>query len=337
MSYSTKIMDITKAETDVIVNSLGVQGNTYGKLCKSIIAAAKSEKIKNFIDSLYNNNIGDIFITDSGNLSCKKIFHIVTPFKRDDNEFNHNLKKAYLDVINKAIDLGYKSIGLPLIGTGANGYSENEVFNALTEVCGKFSVQEQIEDRDIIDITIYVVLKSKPVEARYLNNRSRYYNYSNESIDDLENKSKRKIIIDFYKCIDAMKKFDSSKFIDLKNNDYECPFNFIYDYYKAMGRSDHELNGESLDRKRKYNLSIKKRLEKKEVYALAYMAKMSFSNLIQFMIICGLSFSPNELDIFIIDNYEKLISNNVHFIEFNLECMRIAHVDLSERIYGKKD
>ena len=46
MPFKVKYSDITTYKVDVIVNSLGVKGNVYGKLCKNIITKAKDQELK---------------------------------------------------------------------------------------------------------------------------------------------------------------------------------------------------------------------------------------------------------------------------------------------------
>ena len=77
MAYTVKLGNITEIECDVIVNSLGINGSVYGRLCESIIEAANSPDIKNYIDSKTNNPVGVIYDTEAGDLPCKKLFHVV--------------------------------------------------------------------------------------------------------------------------------------------------------------------------------------------------------------------------------------------------------------------
>ena len=127
MGYLIKFGYIKQFESDAIVNSLGINGNVYGMLCEAILNAADSQELTSYIDSLVNNEIGTIFVTESGNLNCKNILHIVTPFRHMDDSNFSLLKKAYNDLLTKAIYLGHKSIVLPLIGSGANGYCLKDI------------------------------------------------------------------------------------------------------------------------------------------------------------------------------------------------------------------
>ena len=76
--------DITKYEGDAIVNSIGVEGKLYGRLCKTILKEANDKDLEKFINSQYNQ-IGTVLVTKAGKLPCKNIIHVVTPFKKDDD------------------------------------------------------------------------------------------------------------------------------------------------------------------------------------------------------------------------------------------------------------
>ena len=93
MPLQVKYDDVTTYKVDAIVNSLGVYGNVYGKLCKNIITKAKDDELKAFIDKQHNS-IGTVLVTTAGNLNCKNIIHVVTPFKKDDDRNNSLLIKA---------------------------------------------------------------------------------------------------------------------------------------------------------------------------------------------------------------------------------------------------
>jgi len=166
MPYKVKFADAVKYEGDVILNSLGPNGNVYGALCKNIISSMEDSEVKSYIDSIKDAPIGKIFETKAGKLKCKEVFHIVTPFKNMDDDNNTLLKKAYKDVIDLAVKKGYKSIGLPFIGTGANGYSESEAYDAVVSTCIDFQEEEEKTDSNIIDILVIAYLNPIPLAHR---------------------------------------------------------------------------------------------------------------------------------------------------------------------------
>ncbi len=109
---------------------------------------------------------------------------------------------------------GFKKIGLPFIGTGANGYSESEAYDAVTSVCSDLAEREENENKEIIDVTIIAYLRPRvatddetpvnypTVDEEIVSNSIRpRCEFGNVVKDDLfqmitfnTNKSKRKII-----------------------------------------------------------------------------------------------------------------------------------------------
>ena len=159
MGFIITTSDITKEKVDVIVNSLGIVTNHYGAICQSIIHASKGDELKKIIDGKNGKvSVGDTFITDSYGLPCKKILHLVTPFEKFDKDYVA-FETALRDVLNTCRNLGYKSISLPILGTGANGYNHIEIQNILMAMCAGFADAYQ-------EIDIRVV--KKPVQLKKL-------------------------------------------------------------------------------------------------------------------------------------------------------------------------
>ena len=164
----TKYEDVTKIECDCVVNSLGTTLNVFGSICKAIVTNAHSKEIDDLIKNHPTANIFDIFVTDAGDLNCKKVIHIVMPFKENDR-YNNDLKEAFCKVIDKAIELGLKSIAIPKIGTGANGYSINDIYDALRDVTLKYQYTKDIELEIInllFDTSVSNVAKERKAATR---------------------------------------------------------------------------------------------------------------------------------------------------------------------------
>ena len=336
MAYTVKLGNITEIECDVIVNSLGINGSVYGRLCESIIKAANSSEIKNYIDSKTNSPVGFIYETSGGDLPCKKLYHIVAPHKFMDDDNNTLLRQAYQDIIDKAIKQGYKTISLPFIGTGANGYAETEVYDIVVDICGKLSVKEAIENKEILDIIIVSFLKPKRVkidrnenrERKYINEarmykEAEYYNNKYSSCDGfmpktLTSPSKKPQISvlskNVIKCAKFMGEFNPEELIEPYTKYYR-PYDFVEDYTNEKGINTMILNENGIGEKFKSKLKTGTRtLEKPVLYFIAMLLEMNKSNLIQFMMAAGYSFIPSDdLDMFMIDcmngKYGKMTNN----------------------------
>lgn len=356
MGYSIIFGDITQVKTDVIVNSLGIDGNVYGMVCEAILDAAKSPELTNYVDSLQNNNIGDIFITDSGELLCQKIFHIVTPFKFLDDKNNSLLEKAYVDILGKAIELGYKSIALPLIGCGANGYSEHEVSKVVTKVCGNLALKEYEEKHDILDVVLVSYVKPKRrhrerVEEEYYNARffetprvlteCNAVSISSDDSFEINKAPKTKTSSVKYKGISQNQIIKNILLIQkaytyLKPEELLAveignrPYAFVINHLNDIGMDDKEFILQGVPSDVKTRWSSRKEIEKINIYRIAFITKMNFSRLLQFMMINNKQFSPeDELDIFMIKYFEgKSFYKCYTLTEFSLLCFKECNVSL---------
>lgn len=297
MPYIMKINeDITFINVDVIVNSLGIKGDVYGSLCEDIIKYSFSSELKEYIDSLTNNKIGTIYETKGYYLPCKEIFHVVTPYKKDDDENLTLLKKTYLEVIDKAIQKGYKSISLPLIGTGANGYSESEAYDAVMDAVGEILYLEEKEDREIITMNIVFYFKSGVAKTRVMKNECSCNSLGLGTSTKKTNYSSR-----MDKINRLMKQVNSNEFL-FTNRQYTRPFDFVLEYCDKTGISDKDISKRGIGRRRKYRYINADKLQKIDVLILLITFNLSITLSIQFLNLCGYSFTPfNDVDMFVVD------------------------------------
>ena len=84
MPFNTQFGDITECKVDAIINSLGVRGREYGKLCRSIISAANDKELTDYINAQINN-VNDILfelktadkLNEKYDFVCANILHNV--------------------------------------------------------------------------------------------------------------------------------------------------------------------------------------------------------------------------------------------------------------------
>ena len=172
MAYKGKISGrIEKYPCDVIINSLGVDTTDYGLICKSILDAsndkAELEGIIQRANDVYD--VGEYFFTDSYGLPTKAICHLITPNRDNDDDnldvFIHSIK----NVLMSCRELDYKTIGIPLVGTGANKYDPNIIYSLLVKICSSFC--EYFTSMSVTIIT--------PDDSTVLENDSRLMNELN--------------------------------------------------------------------------------------------------------------------------------------------------------------
>ncbi len=337
----TKYEDVTKVECDCVVNSLGTKLDVFGSICKAIVTNAHSKEINDMIKNHPTAEIFDTFVTDAGDLKCKKVIHIVMPFKEDDR-FNNLLKDAFCKVIDKALELGLKTIAIPKIGTGANGYSINDIYDALRDVTLKYQYTSGIELEIInllFDTSISNVAKERRaaerqkvikridseayfdkydvVEATKIISNCSNINENDVPLDKVDEKLFKTDLLYIFKLISHKYNVKDEYFYIPKNVD-ENPFFFAWEYGKEK-KLMHDMgaiyNKNMRDNFRRGN----KTFRKTDCLRLAFLGKMNFTTIIQFMRYSGFSFSPNskddmDLDIFkYIYKYDGFTKGEEHF------------------------
>ena len=197
--YQILCQDITTFEGDAILNSLGAGPyritQAPGGVFRSILKAVENRTplLDEVMMQGSHLEYCDVFATDSYGLPCKKIIHVISPYFYDDDGFSL-LKKAYENVLEFAYSNGIRSICLPLIGTGANGYLDDESFKAAKETA--FAFFEKHQDFDVF-VTIYLQTRSQSEEpfsneATYFDNQSSLLNKQKRYQQEREHISTRK-------------------------------------------------------------------------------------------------------------------------------------------------
>lgn len=158
--------DITKANVGAIVNAsngVGYMGGERGidqklpGVAEAIHYATKGtvekeakqacRKSKFLPRYLCGHKPGEIFVTSAGNLNAVFIFHAVTMkypgMKADEAVVGVLLRK----IIDKARELGVRSIAIPLLGTGTGGLFKEKVIEEYKQVYNGITG---------LDITLYL-------------------------------------------------------------------------------------------------------------------------------------------------------------------------------------
>lgn len=289
VTLSSKYMDITTIDTDCIVNSLGTDIQEFGMICKSIYYKSNSKELKEYIKNHKKGNIFDIKVTDAGVLPSKHIINIVMPYKYSDDN-NKALKKAFSLVIDTAIELKYKSIAIPYIGTGANGYSYEDIHEALNDVMFIYQYKPNISI-DIVSVRYHS--RSDEIYHEYAN-VSNYHINNNKPFNGREEFVLERL--DDYKNIgliqDAIRRHYRVE-DEIYINSLYSPDDFISKVFKNTDDYTRNILRNIIpDNARKNIARFKKQVSKKEIFSSAFTLKLNFTQIVQYMEIAGYTFSP---------------------------------------------
>ena len=148
--------DITKMKVDAIVNSTNEDLIGAGTGVDASIHMAAGPTLDEALMKLGTCPVGSAVITDSYDIpSCKYIIHTVTDFYDGSEDCMESLKGCYKKIFELTIGNGCKSVAMPVLGAGANGYPKELAYKTATSEARKF-----LADTDD-DIEIYLVTFGK--------------------------------------------------------------------------------------------------------------------------------------------------------------------------------
>lgn len=307
MSFRLELGDITEIKADAIVNSLGPKGSIYGRLCKAILNKAEDENIKSTIDSIENGIPGTTYLTKAGKLPSKYIIHVITPYKKDDDKDNTKLVDCYRNAINLAIKNGYKSIGLPLIGSIASGYSDSESYNALLEASREIDDREEKENKDLIEMIAVSFLKKRSYYGQnlddFMEDERRFIFERNLQKEDRDYKEEArhlysKFPFDVFSCCKVFSEVKAQETIMLDVKEYgqkydpKYPYNFLLYLFEQRGTNERKELAPICDHDHRKKFKELKSLQNKDIIQLSVLAGLNTTEILEWMAVAGNSLSP---------------------------------------------
>jgi O-acetyl-ADP-ribose deacetylase (regulator of RNase III) len=156
MPFTTIRGDITKLESDAIVNAANTGLQMGGGVCGAIFIAAGAAKLQAACDKLSPIKTGEAVITPGFDLPAKYVIHTAGPVydHRNREQSEQYLRDAYSNSLKLAVENDCRSIAFPLISSGIYGYPKDEALQVATSV-----IQDFLAGHDI-DVTL--VLFGKP-------------------------------------------------------------------------------------------------------------------------------------------------------------------------------
>ena len=348
MPFNTHIGDITNFKGEAIVNSLGTNVTSYGKICRTILKAADDHNIESAIADLGKPKPLDYIITTAGKLKCNYIIHIVVPYKANDPN-NDSLLDCYRKVLDIAINKGIKSIAIPLVGTGRNGYSKDESSRALLKACREIDKRESEEDREILEMNQYIYLSKKGAyRHNYQHERGLEIDMSNdEALSAMENPNS------LFNCCRSFSYVDpedsiNTHFMEFRQKPKSNPastYQFLEFIIERKGLDIEELVSPICDSNERKKYKKTQQLKNKDLIQLAFLCKLSRTETLELMTYNGTSFSPkSRIDMALkecLEIWNEIIGKDIQVLREKVDELADCEIDFhpldgyeSENDYG---
>ena len=153
--------DITKMKADAIVNATNEALIPGGSGVDASIHAAAGTKLAEALKKIGSCRTGSAVLTEAYGISqCKFIIHAVSPVWSGREEERQLLKQCYESIFRLTEEQGFRSVAMPVLSAGANGFPQEEAYTAATAAARKFLASGKDEvmiylvlfDEDMVDI-----------------------------------------------------------------------------------------------------------------------------------------------------------------------------------------
>ena len=159
MPYNIIRDDITRMETDAIVNAANNRLQHGGGVCGAIFSAAGASKLQAECDKIGYCETGGAVITKGFNLKAKYIIHTVGPiYGENPKEEEKQLYSCYKNSLELAKKYEIVSVAFPLISSGIYGYPKDEALKTAGKAINDFLSEN--------DMNVYLVIYDKETFER---------------------------------------------------------------------------------------------------------------------------------------------------------------------------
>jgi O-acetyl-ADP-ribose deacetylase len=138
--------DITKMNTDAIVNAANSALKMGGGVCGAIFLAAGQKELQSECSCIGSCQVGHAVITNGYALAAKYVIHAVGPvWKGGNNGEAKYLADSYRSSLELAKEKKLNSISFPLISSGIYGYPKEEALQIAITVISKFLLNNDMD------------------------------------------------------------------------------------------------------------------------------------------------------------------------------------------------
>ncbi len=144
--------DITELEVDAVVNAANPYLKHYGGVAAAIVrkgGRAVQEESDRWVRERGPVPVGGVAVTGAGKLKARYVIHAVGP-RYGEEGGDEKLASAIRSSLEKAEELGLRSIALPAISTGAFGYPYAQCARIMARVLGEFAPSARSLERVVV-------------------------------------------------------------------------------------------------------------------------------------------------------------------------------------------
>ncbi len=137
--------DITKMDTDAIVNAANSRLLAGGGVCGAIFSSAGAYELQKACDEIGFCKTGDAVITKGFKLKAKYIIHTVGPvYGENPKEEEQQLYSCYKNSLELAKEKNLDSVAFPLISSGIYGYPKAEAMKVAIKAVKDFLAENEM-------------------------------------------------------------------------------------------------------------------------------------------------------------------------------------------------
>jgi O-acetyl-ADP-ribose deacetylase (regulator of RNase III) len=146
--------DITRMNTDAVVNAANSRLQQGGGVCGAIFAAAGAAELQAECNCIGFCDVGSAVITGGYALKARYIIHAVGPVWQGGGHHEEALlKSCYRSALDLALSHDCASVAFPLISSGIFGYPKDKALQTAISAISEFLLSN--------DMTVYLVVYDK--------------------------------------------------------------------------------------------------------------------------------------------------------------------------------